>query len=200
MQREVQRRSVPSGYTFQLKGPQKEIGMALNRHVGLEALAQVEILSEMLRKLRTVAEAALGEPLPERTVYLSMPWMASWQNDSIDGKILDTALRQAGIKSMRTRPTDPNYISEGGAVLAAKKRHRCQAWHCVGPEYAEEEVLMPTTIIYFVRWVVLTWEYKKKRIVTDHGRNLASPIHPSIHHFSELHVSFWSPKTIKSAL
>lgn len=108
------------------------------------------MLCEILLPLRTAAETVLGEPLPEGTVFITIPWMTSWQHDSIDVRIVNGALHLAGLKPMLSRPNDPDYISEASAVLAANGRRLCQDRHCVGPEHSEEETIT-NEIIYFIR-------------------------------------------------
>jgi hypothetical protein len=98
----------------------------LKRTAGLPRW-ESEILAEMLTELKSESEMTLGTSI--KTVAVTAPWMAAWDNQIPDDSVINTALGLAGLEPVDWMANEPIYLGEINTIMAANNRGICkEAW------------------------------------------------------------------------
>ena len=83
---------------------------------------------DMAWALKADSEAALGQAIDSAVV--TAPWMAAWRGQLAGRSTIDHVLRVVGIEPVTDETSDPPYIGETNALLAANKRGLCLYRYC----------------------------------------------------------------------
>lgn len=125
---------------------------ALKRTLGLAPTKQSQVLADMIAALKKASEAALQTKI--KTVTLTAPWMAVWDNQIPGDSVVNDALHLAGLEPLSFWVDDTIYLGEVSAALGSEDRWTCQKDWCAGHGMeveVEEGLTKGETTLFYVR-------------------------------------------------